>query len=156
MSFLTWLESSGFGEWVRSSYVGYPAMIACHAIGMAIMVGLALALAMRLLGFFTGIPYIAVNRFLGIAWAGFALNFLSGSALFAAQATSYVTDVTFLLKMTFVIAGMAMVAVLQSATARHADSWAAAAPPGNVKVVAGVSIVCWVMATITGRLIAYL
>jgi hypothetical protein len=156
VSFLTWLESSGFGEWVRSSYIGYPTMIACHAIGMAIMVGLALALAMRLLGLFTGIPYVAVNRFLGIAWAGFALNFLSGSALFSAQATTYITDGTFLLKMAFVVAGMMTVAVLQRATGQHAGSWEVASAPGGVKLVAGLSIACWVMATITGRLIAYI
>ena len=35
-------------------------MIALHAIGMAIMVGLSLALDMRLLGKFHGIPYTAL------------------------------------------------------------------------------------------------
>ena len=44
-------------------------------------VGLALALDMRLLGRFAGIPYDALHRFLGIAWVGFGLNFLSGAAL---------------------------------------------------------------------------
>lgn len=156
MGFLTWLEAGSLGEWVRASQLGYPMMIALHAIGMAVMVGLSLALAMRLLGMFRGIPYPQLNRFLGIAWAGFAINFLSGSGLFVAQATTYITDSTFLLKMAFVLAGMITVALLQSAVNRHAGSWQGAGASVGVKMVAVVSIACWVGGVVSGRLIAYL
>ena len=156
MGFLESLESSGFGEWVRSSFVGYPMMIACHAVGMAIMVGLSVALALRVLGWFRDIPYPALYKFLGIAWIGFAINFLSGSGLFAAQATTYVTDGTFILKMSFVVLGMIAVGILQTQVKRHATSWGEAAASTNARLVAGFSIFCWVAATITGRLIAYI
>lgn len=156
MSFLTWLEASGLGEWVRASLVGYPLMIACHAIGMAIMVGLALGLDMRLLGLFQGIPYKALNRFLVIAWAGFALNFLSGTGLFAAQATTYIRDGTFLLKMALVFAGVITSAVLQSAVNRNSEGWSGNGAPARVRLIAAGSAVCWVGATIVGRLIAYI
>ena len=62
MGLLIWLEETGLAEWVRSSIPGYPAMIAAHAIGMAVMVGLALALDLRLLGNFAEIPYSALQR----------------------------------------------------------------------------------------------
>jgi hypothetical protein len=156
VGFLTWLEASSLGEWVRASQLGYPLMIASHAIGMAIMVGLSLAIAMRLLGMFRGIPYAELNRFLAIAWAGFALNFLSGSGLFAAQATTYITDGTFLLKMAFVFAGMITVAILQSAMSRRGGSWPTTGATAGVKLVAAISIACWVGGTVSGRLIAYL
>jgi hypothetical protein len=131
-------------------------MIACHAIGMAIMVGLAFALDMRLLGWFQGIPYTALNRFLGIAWAGFTINLLSGSALFTTQATTYITDVTFLLKMAFVLAGVVLTVYLQSTTNRNSANWNSAAAPGGIRLIALASIICWVGATVAGRLIAYL
>jgi hypothetical protein len=156
VNFLTWLEGSGLGEWVRSSTLGYPLMIACHAIGMAIMVGLALGLDMRLLGLFRGIPYTALNPFLAIAWAGFTLNFLSGAGLFSAQATTYITDGTFLLKMGLVFAGVITAAVLQSAVNRSSGGWSSAAAPGGIRLIAAASVGCWVGATVTGRLIAYL
>jgi hypothetical protein len=156
VGFLESLESSGFGEWVRSSYVGYPMMIACHAVGMAIMVGLSVALALRVLGWFREIPYPALYRFLTIAWVGFAINFLSGSGLFAAQATTYVTDGTFLLKMAFVVAGMITVAIMQTQVKRYATSWGDGSASSGARAMAGISIFCWVAATITGRLIAYL
>ncbi|HUF71387.1 MAG TPA: DUF6644 family protein [Gammaproteobacteria bacterium] len=155
MGFLAWLEASGFSEWVRVSYVGYPLMIASHAVGMAVMVGLALAIDMRLLGWFAGIPRQAFDRFFTLAWIGFAVNFLSGSGLFAARATTYITDGTFLLKMAFVLGGVITAALLQGAIKRSPD-WPSATAPAGVRIVAVASIVCWVFATITGRLIAYL
>lgn len=79
MGFLESLEASGLGDWVRRSYVGYPTMIASHAIGMAVMVGLSVIFALRVLGRFRDIPYTALQRFLVLAWVGFAINFISGS-----------------------------------------------------------------------------
>ena len=62
MGFLAWLEATGLAEWARSSSEGYPSMITLHAFGMAIMVGLSLALDLRLLGKFAGIPYTGLQR----------------------------------------------------------------------------------------------
>ena len=87
MGFLAWLEATGFpGEWVRSSTAGYPSMIALHALGMALMVGLSLLLDLRILGWFAGIPLQSLRRFFGLAWIGFGINFISGSALFSIAA----------------------------------------------------------------------
>ena len=155
MGFLQWLEASGLGVWVRTSFVGYPTMIASHAIGMAVMVGLSVAFALRVLGWFRDMPYAALQRFLVIAWVGFAINFLSGSGLFAAQATTYITDLTFLLKMTFVIAGMTAVAINQTQVRRHAASWGDNPASLSARIVASLTIVFWITATIIGRLIAY-
>lgn len=155
MSFFIALEESAFGTWVATSLVGYPLMITLHAFGMAIMVGLSVALDLRLLGWFPGIPYPAIQRFLGIAWAGFTINLLSGTALFCMQASSYVKDGTFLLKMLFVLLGVVAAAFLQGAL-KHSGSWTGTSAPGAIKLLAIGSIFFWVMATVTGRLIAYL
>lgn len=152
-----WLEGTGLADWVRASYVGYPAMIASHAIGMAVMVGLSIVLDLRLLGRFSGIPYQTLQRFIGIAWVGFGVNFLSGAALFAAQATQYIVDPTFLIKIVLVLAGAVTIGVLQTALARDTGAWrAAAAAPGSLRLIAILSLVFWAGATVTGRLIAYL
>jgi hypothetical protein len=156
VGFLIWLEASPLAEWVRSSTIGYPMMITFHAFGMAIMVGLALALDMRLLGRFGGIPYPALQRFLGLAWLGFGINFLSGSGLFSAQATTYITDAVFMGKMTLVILGAITAAILQNYVTRDSAKWDTVKPPAGVRVLAVVSIVFWVTAIILGRLTAYL
>jgi hypothetical protein len=149
------LESSGIGEWVRRSLLGYPMMIAAHAVGMAVMVGLSAAFAMRVLGMFRDIPYPALDRFLVIAWIGFGVNFISGSFLFAAQATTYITDLTFQLKMGFVVASMITVAINQTQIKRYASAWGEGPVPVSTRVVAWLTLLFWVMAMIIGRLIAY-
>jgi hypothetical protein len=156
VGFLIWLEATALAEWVRSSFVGYPMMIACHAFGMAIMVGLSLTLDLRLLGRFAGIPYPALQRFLGIAWIGFGINFVSGMCLFAAQATMYIVDWVFMTKMALVVLGAITAAILQTNVNRDSATWDRARPPGMVRAIALVGIVFWLAAIVMGRLTAYL
>jgi hypothetical protein len=153
VGFLAWIEASSLAEWVRSSQEGYPSMIALHALGMAIMVGLSLLLDMRLLGWFSGIPLAATQRFFGLAWIGFGINFLSGSALFTAQATSYIVDWVFMTKMGLVLLGAVTAAILQPAVVKAGPSVNVS---GGTKAVAGIAIVIWVTAIVMGRLTAYL
>jgi hypothetical protein len=156
VGFLIWLEATGLADWVRMSTLGYPMMITFHAVGMAIMVGLALSLDMRLLGRFAGIPYPALQRFLGLAWIGFGINFVSGMCLFAAQATSYIVDWVFMTKMTLVVLGAVTQAILQTNVNRDSVAWDKARPPGKIRGIAVVSIAFWVTAIVMGRLTAYL
>jgi hypothetical protein len=153
VGFLAWIEASQLAEWVRSSQEGYPSMIALHALGMAIMVGLSLLLDMRLLGWFSAIPLAAMQRFFGLAWIGFGINFLSGSALFTAQATSYIVDWVFMTKMALVLLGAVTAAILQPAVVKAGPSVNVS---GGTKAVAGIAIVIWVTAIVMGRLTAYL
>jgi hypothetical protein len=152
VGFLVWLEATGLAEWVRSSNAGYPSMIALHAVGMAVMVGLSLLIDLRVLGWFAGIPLQALQRFFGLAWLGFGINFLSGSGLFSAQATSYIVDWVFMTKMTLVLLGAITAAILQPAIAKAGPGGVS----GGTKAVAGFAIVFWVVAIVMGRLTAYL
>jgi hypothetical protein len=152
VGFLVWLEATGLAEWVRSSIAGYPSMIALHALGMAIMVGLSLLLDLRILGWFAGIPLQALQRFFGLAWVGFGINFVSGSALFSAQATSYIVDWVFMTKMTLVLLGAITAGILQPAVIKAGPGGVS----GGTKAVAAIAIVFWVVAIVMGRLTAYL
>ena len=94
-----------------------------------------------------------MQRFFGLAWVGFGINFLSGSALFSAQATSYIVDWVFMTKMALVVLGAMTAAILQPAVAKAGP---AGRVSGGTKAVAAVAIVFWVVAIIMGRLTAYL
>jgi hypothetical protein len=155
VSFLTWLEATGLAEWVRTSFAGYPIMITCHAIGMSIMVGLSLVLDARLLGALPAVPFSSIQRFLGVAWIGFGINFISGAALFTTKAPEYAVHTIFVVKMSLVILGAISAAMLLTALGRDSAKWSTGAVPANVRVVAVLSIVFWVTAIVTGRLTAY-
>ena len=153
MGFLAWLEATGLAEWVRSSSEGYPSMIALHALGMAVMVGLSLLIDLRILGWFSGITLTALQPFFRLAWIGFGINTLSGSALFTAQATSYIVDWVFMTKMTLVLLGAITAGILQPAIAKAGPGVELS---GGMKAVAGLAIVFWLVAIVMGRLTAYL
>lgn len=162
MSFLTWLEATAYAEYVRVAAYGYAAMITLHSLGLAIMVGLSVLLSLRALGLYKAIPLEALYRLLPLAWVGFVVNLYSGTSLFVSQATTYVTDFTFLSKMLFVLIGAACVALLQDAIAKTPEARAtadagadAAAVPDRRRAFAAATIVAWAGAMIAGRLIAY-
>ena len=48
MSFLEILESTAFSEWVLTSMLGFPTLIAVHSIGMAVAAGLTIVVTLYL------------------------------------------------------------------------------------------------------------
>ena len=158
MGFFTWLQDSTLGRTIAESAYGYPVMITLHSLGLAIMVGLSVILSLRVLGLYSGIPYSSLTKLLKIAWIGFIINFLSGSSLFAANATGFIVDPVFLIKMTMVVLGAIFVGIMQSMinTSLATGGEAAAAANKNLKLMAWLSIGAWTIGMVTGRLIAYL
>jgi Trk-type K+ transport system membrane component len=157
VSFLLWLQESGFAEWIRTSVIGYPIMITLHSIGLAIIGGIAFALNFRLLGRFKDIPLESISRLVGVAWIGWWINLVSGVALFTMEATSYVTNTPFLLKFAFVV--LAVISLNRESAAIKREGIAGTgelAIPTNLRALAVASLVFWLGAIVTGRLIAYL
>lgn len=157
MGLITWIENTWLAEMVRVSAYGYPVMITLHSLGLAIMVGLSVVLSMRVLGAFKSIPFSSLYRLLQVAWVGFIINFVSGSSLFAANATGLIVHQVFLMKMAMVILGAIFVGIMQNMikTAMATGQGEAAAGTG-LKVVAWLTIGAWTIGMVTGRMIAYL
>lgn len=156
MQFLTSLEASAFSQWVLTSMLGFPTLIALHSVGMAVAVGLSFVVTLRLNKVFTGFRGQLVSRFLDIAVWGFTLNFLTGMALFVARGPDYIASVIFLIKMLLVVTSAIILIWLK----RHlmvyeltTESSGAGRLARNMSLIATAT---WFGAVITGRLIAYL
>jgi len=155
--FLTWLEETSYSDWILTSAEGWPLMLTIHAIGLALIVGIVFAMNLRLLGFYSTIPITALYDFLRVAWIGIVLNVVTGLSIFMTQAVSYVHSVPFGLKITFIILGIANLVYTQKTLRREAASWqAAGAVPGKGILLAASSLLFWILAVVTGRLIAYI
>lgn len=154
---LSWMETTAYSEWIVAGLVGWPLMLSMHAVGLAIIVGIMFALSLRMLGYFKPIPYVALNDLMRFGWIGIFINVFSGVSLFMAQATFYVTSFPFLVKITFIILGIANLYYTQKILRRDAASWdAAGAVPAMSVMLAGGSLAFWILAVVGGRLIAYL
>lgn len=149
MGILISIEESGVGVWIRESLWGYPIVLSCHAVGMAIVVGTFAMVDIRVLGFASGIPITAFKRLLTIGWLGFLLNLVSGCLLFTGDAQRFFFQGVFEIKMGLIVLGGIMMWYLVRALRVDPES-------ARVKYIAALSLALWFGAIIAGRLTAYI
>ena len=157
MDYLIWLQDSALGTWVAGSIWGYPIVLACHALGMAVVAGTVTMMCIRILGFARAVPLTLFTRLSSIAWAGLVLNVVTGLALFSGDPVKFFYHPVFWIKLSLITLG-AVSLCLVVRTLRHV----AAMPETGVvmsagaRLVAGCSLAFWTGAIIAGRLIAYI
>jgi len=147
MDLLLWYENGPAGAFIRESIWGYPIVLSCHAVGMATVLGVVLALNMRVMGFAKGLSIAAFDKLFIIGWAGFLLNLISGIILFAGSASIYFFQGTFQLKIGAILAGGILLKFVMNAV-RAGNS--------NQKLLAALCVACWLVGVVTGRLMAYI
>lgn len=152
---LEWLETSGLSTWVREGETiwAFPTILTLHTFGMGLLVGTSAVIDLRLLGIGRRILLAPMRSLFKVMWGGFWLNLITGSMLFAADATRRGTDPLFMTKIVFVAIGVATVVLIQ----RNAfDAPPDASPTGpSPKALAAVSLGAWTLAVTAGRLLAY-
>ena len=156
MGFLMWLQHTGFATWVResTSLLSFPGILLLHTIGMALVVGIAAAIDLRILGFAPALPLAPMERFLPVLWAGFWVNAITGAVLFAVDATAKATSPDFWIKMVFIALAVINLRLMQKRVLR--DPNLDTGPLSiQAKVLAGTSLFLWMGAIATGRLLAY-
>lgn len=151
------IEQSDFATWIRESpsLLGYTLLLALHAIGLAIVVGLNTVVALRILGIAPEIPLAPARKFFSLMYAGFWINALSGLALFTTNASSFLSNEAFLIKFAFIA-----LAVLNLRLIKHHIFDEDGLPLADVattkaRTFAVASLAFWGGAIIAGRLTAY-
>lgn len=149
MGFLVWLEESALGIFIRESLWGYPIVLSSHAVGMATVMGVVVALNFRVLGYAKGISILAFDKLFIIGWVGFIINLVSGLILFCNTPTTYFFQGAFQLKIAFILAGGVLMKVVMNSV-RGGTSEVL------TKVFSAACIASWFGGVITGRLMAYM
>ncbi len=157
MSTFEWLENTRLALWVAESMWGYPIMICLHAIGLGVVVGTLVMVDLRVLGAFRGIPYSSLRGLMKLAWAGFVVNLISGLSLFTAQATVFIENIPFLIKLPAIFLAICVAGIMQHRLQLNASAWDSnIAVDTNIKLLAVISVLLWLTAMVAGRLTAYL
>lgn len=150
------LEGNVLAAWLRSSAWGYPAVETLHILGLALLVGSAVSFDMRLLGAATALPVDAVARFLlPVARVGFGLALLSGALLFIMQARTFAVLPLFFVKIGTIALAVFNTVIFHRGIFTSVDQWQHTTPPSAAKFAAVVSLVCWTIALVCGRFLAY-
>ena len=155
MSFFRSLQDSAFTEWFlgSDSIWTYPTVLTLHTFGMMVLVGSALMIDLRLLGFGRGIPLSSLERLFRVMWGAFWLNLATGTMLFIADASKRGTQPLFLIKLLLVGSGIATIVLLRRRVFDGTKE--PLVITGAAKRLAVTSLLVWSAAVTAGRLLAY-
>lgn len=156
MDFFQWLETTGFSTWVRESpsIFAFPVILLFHTVGMVLCVGVSAGINLRILGFAPSLPLSPLARLFPILWLGFWVNAITGTVLVMQDATNKLRNVDFFVKMVFIALSLVVLRMIKNRVFK--DPQLDRVPlASNVKVLAILSLVCWLGAITCGRLLAY-
>ena len=160
-SFLTWVEQSALGQFVRESGPWtYPLINLAHIVGIAALFGSVLVIDLTLLGVgrrAASTMSAIADAAAPVARAGFLLAAASGVGLLSSNASEYVGNPFFMIK--FPLIALALLnAVLVTRSAAWRAMKSGDVPPTDrrrLTVMAGTSLVCWTAVITAGRMIGY-
>jgi hypothetical protein len=158
LPFCKWLEQTAVGAAVRESLWLFPAIETVHLLGMAALVGITGVLDLRLLGWLRWRERVSelVSRLLPWAWAGFALQVITGALLFSSEAVKVYSNPAFRLKMFLIFLAGVHALVFHWIVNRDVASWDdSGVLPLKAKVSGLVSILLWVGIVAAGRFIGF-
>jgi len=156
MEFLEFLEQTGLATFIResSSFLAFPTFLCVHTLGLSLLVGANVVVAVRVLGVAGSIPLQPLERLFPFMWLGFILSVLSGAGLAIAKATTLVLNPILLVKLVLIAVAMPLVWLMEKKVFRNPDGFKEAERRDG-KIMAAALLVLWVAVMIAGRLIAY-
>jgi hypothetical protein len=155
-SLAAWAENTPLALLVGESDIVYPLLLSMHVIGLATFGGLLTIVDLRLFGNFNAIPYAGLLGPLRLAWCGLVINVISGIALFASQATMFIENTPFLIKLSMIVLAASTAGVLHASLKRNAATWDASGHASRgARATAALCLAAIASAIVAGRLIAY-
>jgi hypothetical protein len=144
------LEATRLATALRLSRWSYPAVNTAHLLGVALLVGTVIPMDLRLAGLWrTDVALDATLRLLRpVAASGAGVALITGGLLFSVQATEYVAQPLFWVKMGAVAIGLG-----------HALAWGGrlgGATAARQRHAGAFSLGVWLVVLACGRMLGYL
>ena len=157
-SLAVWIDGQASSTALHESFYLYNWIETTHVLTLTLSLGLLLVIDLRMLGFaLTNVPATRLAQ--QIQWPmflGFAVMFLTGMALFYAIPVRSAQSVWFRIKVMLLVAAFINALLFHKHLRNAGSDWdTASKAPANLRLGAWVSVGCWLMVVICGRLIAY-
>jgi hypothetical protein len=146
------------GSSVRESLWLFPAIETVHLLGMAALVGTITVFDLRLLGWMMRRERVSelAQRLLPWTWLGFALQVVTGIALFLSEAAKVYSNPAFRLKIVLILLAGLHALIFHKIVYRNVATWdEGEVLPIGAKVSGLVSILLWVGIVAAGRFIGF-
>ena len=158
LGFCEWLATTSGSVALHSSIYVYSIVSTIHVVSLALFVGTAAMISLRLVG--ATLRRVSVSEVVARLrpWttAGFLLMLASGALLFYANPVPRYQSLFFRIKMAMIVLAGVNVWVFQRTAFRSVTEWDRdPVPPLIARVTGGVALVLWAAIITSGRMIAY-
>lgn len=155
-SFVAWVHGTGVSGWITGWRWLWAICETLHFFGLSLLIGATALLDLRLLGAMRSIPVASVMQMMPWAVAGFVLNLVTGVVFFLGAPEQYVNNTAFYFKMLCIMLAGVNAIYFQLMVAGNVRSLGAGAEvPARAKIVALVSIGCWLLVMYWGRMLPF-
>jgi uncharacterized membrane protein len=149
-----WFSTASTLKFVTFTWA-WPLLESLHFVGLCLIFTALMTINLRMLGMMRQISYPALHRLLPIGMLGFGVNWVTGMLFFVQGPTPYMTSGIFYWKLAFMVLAGANFLYLTVVD----ETWALA--PGDDarfadKLMATVSLACWVGVLYCGRMLPFL
>ena len=149
LELLARLEETSPSIWLRESGPAFFGSLILHSLAMAIVVGINIALALRLIGFTATFPLDNFRAFFRLHWIGVCLIIASGFALLLAYPAKALSNPLFYGKLLALSLALALFARVQRAVLGNGDYLFTSRARGYLLLV------LWLAVIFAGRFLAY-
>ena len=146
---------SGIYDFMNSPW-GWPTAESIHFLGLCMLIGSVGVFDLRMLGVGKGIAYEELHKLVKFGVVGYLLNVTTGIMFLTTSPDQYIYNPAFQTKMFFMLlAGLNMLWFNATTSAQVKVTNANASLLSRAKIIAAVSLLCWSVIIICGRLITY-
>jgi hypothetical protein len=159
LEFFAWIEQTAIGVWVREAPTiwAFPFVLILHTVGLAIVGGGAVIVNAYAFVWPERWKPAQFEPWFRFAWAGFAINLISGIMLLAAYPAKALTNPVFYAKLACVAGAMLQMQWLRAHVPEPRSATGDVSRPANtlLRRSAFAAFVLWGGAVILGRFLAY-
>jgi len=152
---LDFSHATGIYAFMHSAW-GWPIVESLHFIGLSLLVGTVGLFDLRMIGLAKGIPMSALHKLVPWGVAGYGVNVLTGFMFVTSAPDQYLFNPAFQTKLALMgIAGVNVLFFYRFLFGAVQAAGASANASSTTKVVAAISLSCWIGVIVCGRLITY-
>ena len=154
---VVWLRSTSLSQAISMSPVLWPLFETLHFIGLALLIGGAGLIDLRLMGFLKSVPVSAVMQVRKWAVIGIGINVVTGTLFFIGAPGQYISNPAWYAKLLFLAVAMINIIVFGTRQGTRMLSLAAGQPtPASFKVAGVVSMGSWLLVLYFGRMLPFI
>jgi hypothetical protein len=154
---VAWLKDTSISELMRTSQFIWPVCETLHFIGLALLIGGAGLIDLRLMGILKTVPVSAVMQLRKWAAIGIAINVVTGVLFFVGAPDQYIDNPAWYAKLLFLCVAMVNIAIFETTQGeRMLRLPAGEKTPATFKLAGAVSMGSWLLVLYFGRMLPFL